>query len=214
MSSPADTLRAARIARGFASAAEVARHFGWVEYTYTSHENGNRGIGKTTAAKYAKAFGIDATSLLGLPSSTLQVDADQGVNVEGTAAWGIWRDKSMANVQCDAVIEVPRASRFSPRRAVLIGDQSVNKSIAEGSYAIYEPLNHHEVTTGRLVVLRRGQGNLVELSVRKVQSAYEGKLRLVAHSTETAFREALVLDTSSMGDVEVLGIVVGSYTPL
>ena len=77
-----------------------------------------------------------------------------------------------------------------------------------------EPLNHHEVTTGRLVVLRRGQGNLVELSVRKVQSAYEGKLRLVAHSTETAFREALVLDTSSMGDVEVLGIVVGSYTPL
>ena len=63
--SPAEILRAARIARGFASAAEAARHFGWSEVTYTSHENGIRGIRKDAAEKYGKAFGIDPATLLG-----------------------------------------------------------------------------------------------------------------------------------------------------
>jgi transcriptional regulator with XRE-family HTH domain len=214
MSSPSDTLRSARIARGFTTAAEAARYFGWSEVTYTSHENGIRGIRKDTATKYAKAFGIDAATLLGLHTSTLQVDADQGVHIEGTAVWGVWRDKVMADGESELTIEVPRASRFSPRRAVLIGDQSVNKSIPKGAYAIYEPLDHHEIAVGKLLVIKRHRDNLTELSVRRVQSSLDGRLRLVDHSTEGQYREALTVSLDDESGLDLLGIVVGVYTPL
>ena len=54
----------ARVAAGYATAADAARAFGWTKPTYFSHENGSRGIGVKTAAKYGKAFKVSGAWLL------------------------------------------------------------------------------------------------------------------------------------------------------
>jgi hypothetical protein len=54
----------ARHKAGFKQATDAARHFGFNENTYRSHENGARGIGKKSAAMYAKAFKVQLVWLL------------------------------------------------------------------------------------------------------------------------------------------------------
>ncbi len=53
----------ARLARGFRSAKEAARYFGWNYSSYIQHEQGLRGISRASA-KYAKAFRVSEGWLL------------------------------------------------------------------------------------------------------------------------------------------------------
>ena len=215
--SPADILRTARVARGFTSAAEAARHFGWHEATYTHHENGTRGIRKDVASKYARAFGLDAGTLLGLASGNVQLAADQGVPIVGSAAWGIWRDRSLMETSgTPKSIDIPQTSRPSVRMAVLVQDASIDKAILPGTYAIYETVLHEEAfqfESGKLLVIRREREGLEELSVRRILSAIDGELRLSSHLHSPHFREIITVRPQDDG-IEVLGLVVGKYAPL
>jgi DNA-binding XRE family transcriptional regulator len=56
MDAPHLRLREMREKRGFESAFDAARAYGWNENTYSSHENGNRGISPDAAIKYSRAF--------------------------------------------------------------------------------------------------------------------------------------------------------------
>lgn len=58
MTTPEGRLEWAREHAGFSDATAAARRFHWNENTYRSHENGNRGISKKAATKYAKALKI------------------------------------------------------------------------------------------------------------------------------------------------------------
>ncbi|RVD14247.1 MAG: LexA family transcriptional regulator [Mesorhizobium sp.] len=59
----AKRLEQARIARGFATAKDAAKYFGWSYDTYAQHENGTRGIGRASE-KYAKAYRVGEGWLL------------------------------------------------------------------------------------------------------------------------------------------------------
>lgn len=59
-----ERLKIARERAGFASAAEVARKFGWTETTYRAHENGQRNIPRSKAPTYARAFRVSPEWLL------------------------------------------------------------------------------------------------------------------------------------------------------
>lgn len=59
-----DRLKAAREAAGFKTAVEAAERFDWPPTTYYGHENGSRGITKSAAEKYARAFGIAPEAIL------------------------------------------------------------------------------------------------------------------------------------------------------
>lgn len=48
----------ARAQAGFKNATDAARHFGWNENTYRSHENGAREPKRSIAKQYAKAFKV------------------------------------------------------------------------------------------------------------------------------------------------------------
>ncbi len=61
---PDARLRQIRKSRGFATAAEAARFFGWNENSYKSHESGVRSLSKKAAAKYASAFHVAVGWLL------------------------------------------------------------------------------------------------------------------------------------------------------
>jgi len=211
---PSDVLRSARIARGFASAAEAARHFGWNEVTYTAHENGGRGIKREAAQRYGVAFGIDPATLLGLTTGNVHFDADQGVNVIGTAAWGVWRDARMVKGQQAKSVQVPRSATSAVRAAIIVGDESVNRVLAPGEIAIYEPVSSANLASGKLIVVKQMQGHLEELSIRRVLSAVDGELKLADHSVASSYRDVLTVPISGSSAVEILGVVVAKYAPL
>lgn len=53
-----DRLRQARLRAGFDDATKAAAHFGWKYPTYSSHENGHRGIKDKDVEKYAAALNV------------------------------------------------------------------------------------------------------------------------------------------------------------
>lgn len=61
---PHERLRSARRAAGFAEATDAAHAFGWNENTYRSHENGQRGLRRDVAERYAKRLRVSAGWLL------------------------------------------------------------------------------------------------------------------------------------------------------
>jgi hypothetical protein len=214
---PSSALRAARIARGFASAAEAARYFGWNDVTYAAHENGGRGIRPNAAKRYAKAFGVDPSVLLGLTAENTYVnlDADDGVPIVGTAAWGVWRDSFMLDSGVPKSISIPRNASRIARAAVIVGDESVNKTLQQGDVAIYEPTNgFNAIVPGKLIVIKRTNGTLVEMSIRRVISNVDGQLKLTDHSHNSKFREVIDVPVGGSGDVEILGLVVARYAPV
>ena len=67
---PSDRLRYARQMRDYASAAEFAESFGFIEPTVRSHENGTRKFDEEGAKRYAKALDVPWTWLMvGRPKS-------------------------------------------------------------------------------------------------------------------------------------------------
>jgi hypothetical protein len=58
MKTPNERLRAIRVQRGFESARDAARAYGWPVNAYASHENGHRGIPPDAAIKYSQAYGF------------------------------------------------------------------------------------------------------------------------------------------------------------
>lgn len=76
---PSERLRQIRAAAGYRFAKEAARAFGWNENTYSSHENGNRGIPAAAAKKYAARFKVSLDWLLegkGIPPELPTQPAD------------------------------------------------------------------------------------------------------------------------------------------
>lgn len=59
----AQRLERARVSRGFKTAAEAARFFGWPYETYIQHENGTRGVTRA-ASKYSAAYRVSEAWLL------------------------------------------------------------------------------------------------------------------------------------------------------
>lgn len=56
METPAERLKALRLARRYEDGADAARAYGWPISTYNAHENGGRNITRKMAIKYARAF--------------------------------------------------------------------------------------------------------------------------------------------------------------
>lgn len=61
---PNQRLQEARKRAKFDTPTDAARAFGWNEVTYRAHENGERGIRRVPAEKYAKAFRVPVEWLL------------------------------------------------------------------------------------------------------------------------------------------------------
>ena len=213
---PADRLRAARIARGYETAAEAARVFGWPEVTYTSHENGTRGLRPSVARKYALAFGIAASELLGLTKATQHFDADQKITIVGVVAWGVWRDMAVAGGITDlGEISVPNTNGSEARRALRITDDSVNQTLGPDGIAIYRPLDEDgllQVKPGALVVVEQKQGNLCELTIRRVSSVNADHILVMPHSKNPKFTGRLKVPTNPQDEnCRIVGQVVAKY---
>lgn len=185
---PHEVLRRARVKKGFSTAAEAARAFGWNEVTYVSHENGTRGIRPSVAQKYAKALGIEALSLLELPE----------------------RGKSIIGLETISVI-----GETAMRVAFRVADDSVDKAINSGEIAIVhlcEPVDLSTLQVGALVVIERRKGGLTERSVRRIEHRNGPELVLAFYSRNPRFSERINVNADNATDeLEIIGRVVGKY---
>jgi len=206
METPSERLRRARVAKGFTSAREAARHFGWNEVTYITHENGTRGLRISTARVYAKAYGVPVSELVGIPSSE-PTPVGVGIRVIGEAAIGIWRDATLQSPD-DNRISVPDAHPIE-RFAVRVVDHSVDKLIAKDEYAVCEPASVDDLEPGQIVVLRRFRQGLTEISVRRISEINGKTIRATGHSSDN--RYAAIVDITIGTEATLVGRVIAKY---
>lgn len=213
---PSDRLRKARQDRGFTTAADAARAFGWSEVTYTSHENGTRGIRKDAAQRYAKAFGVSAGYILGLQTTSDRITISDGIPIIRDAALGIWRDKMYSETTSGGHVSAPSGQTVSSDYGVRIADASVDKKFPKGAIAICRPVSPDEAAAlpdGAFVVVEQDRGGLIETTVRRLHVLGE-KFRLSTHSTDPRLTDNITVKRQDVSDVVIAAKVVGIYIPV
>lgn len=219
MSDAADRLRALRIKKGYATASDAAKAFGWNEHTYKSHENGIRGIRLDAARKYAAAFGSSVSHLLGVGNGVEPRVVNQVVNVPVIArvSAGTFRYDEPIEFEGVLVPAVPRADVAAGLQySVIIDGPSVNKRIPDGAFAICVPFESFPggARHGQLVHAVRERAGLHENTIKELQFTASGMV-LMPVSTDPRYQERIELSTGDDGEtVTIKGIVIGSYTPL
>lgn len=165
------------------------------------------------AGKLGLSLSDDLLSYVNLetPTATLKV-----LPVRGIVAAGLWQTvDNLADQALEYVpmVEDPRYSGF-PQWADLIRGPSMNRHYLDGDYvhvvdAIalgYSPIPDDHVIVDR----REQQGGKIERTCKKVV-LHEGRLALAGDSTEEKWNKPLPLSDEEDVEVEVVGLVIGSY---
>lgn len=220
MSEPADRLRQLRIRKGYETAADAANAFGWNEHTYKSHENGTRGIRLDAARKYAAAFGSTPGHIMGIGNGTPAPEPVGNVAlapVRWRVAAGSFRVDDDEDFGEYAVPAVPRGDIASGLQySVLVDGPSVNKRIADQSFAVCVPYGSFPggAKHGNLVHVIRERSGLREHTIKEIQYTADGPI-LIPVSTDPRYQEPLKLSTGEDDEiVRIEGIVVGAFTPI
>jgi SOS-response transcriptional repressor LexA len=223
MKEASDRLRQLRIKRGFSTATDAAKAFGWNEHTYKSHENGIRGIKTEAARKYATAFGSSAAYILTGSSGRTNGDGSPSVNsvsnvplVAAVSAGTFRYDEGIE----DGAILVPAVPRgdipAQAQYAVIIDGPSVNKRIPDGAYAICAKYDRYPggAQHGALVHVVRERSGLHEHTIKELRFSREG-MTLMPVSTDPKHQEPIPLGTGEAEElVRIEGVVIGIYQPL
>lgn len=220
---PHELLKELRIKKGFATAADAARAYGWAPTTYQAHENGSRGIKRDAAARYAKAFGSTAAYILGLNEDSVGPEALQPVSqvinvpVVARASAGTFRfDEGLEDgeILVPAVPHkgVPAEAQYS----VIVDGPSVNLRIPDGAFAICAFYDKYPggPQHGQLVHVVRERAGLHEHTIKELRYTREGII-LMPCSSDPRYQEQVVLATGEDNElVRIQGVVIGSYQPL
>jgi phage repressor protein C with HTH and peptisase S24 domain len=210
-------LREARKMRGYKSASEAAKRFGWSS-AYISHENGTRGIGRMYR-EYAKKFKVNPPWLLG--HSEERDSIVRGINVVADAAIGTWHEGAGGGHRDSRRNAAPRNVGIPTRQnhddderfAVRMADASMNKVLAQGAFAILVPADEHtNFRLGDIVYVERIRDGMTELSLRRVSAINATSMRLSAHSVDPKFRQELTFPTPKDTEkVRIVGRMIGKY---
>lgn len=216
--SSGDRLKEVREKR-FETAKAAADAFGWNEVTYRSHESGGRNFPLSTARKYAQAFGTTAAHLLGIGSGANSSPINQVILLPLVArvsagAFRLDEGSDMDGIQVPAVphSDIPPEAQY----ALIVEDQSVNKRIADGAYAICAPLDRYPggPRHGQFVHVVRERAGMHEHTIKKIHYTPKGTL-LMPYSTDPRYQDAVKLDAPEDDTiVRIHGVVIGVFEAL
>lgn len=223
MTEASDRLRQLRVKRGFSTAADAAKAFGWNEHTYKSHENGLRGIKLDAARKYASAFNSTAAYILTGGGSRTNGDGSASINSvssvkliaavsAGTFRYDEGIDEGAILVPAVPRGDIPAQSQY----AVVIDGQSVNKRIPDGAFAICARYDSFPggAQHGALVHVVRERSGLHEHTIKELRFSREGMM-LYPVSTDPKHQEPIQLGTGEADEiVRIEGVVIGIYQPV
>lgn len=217
-------LRAARINKGFSTAAEAAKAFDWKYSTYAGHENGDRNPNPNTLERYAKAFGVNPAELLfgenkksikkdglstTLSSKTSSIDL---VSVIGEVAAGVWHEIDQMKVFETYGIPFepdPRVQKDA-YMAFEVRGPSINRQASDGDHIIAIAawaVKRDPVPDDWIVAKRIDNEGNEEMTVKKVISSENGRLQLCPDSTDQNFQECIPLANNKTEKVEVFAYV-------
>lgn len=218
---PAERLKAAREKR-FETAADAARAYGWNEVTYRAHESGTRNFPMAAARKYAQAFGVSASHLLGLAANANAPDHSYvnhviSVPLVAQVSAGSFRVDEGVNLGETSVPAVPHSDVSAEvQYAVVIDGPSVNKRIPDGAYAICAPFDRYPggPKHGQLVHVVRERAGLHEHTIKEIHYTRKGAV-LMPCSTDPRYQDAITLDAPEDDTtVTIRGVVIGVFQVL
>lgn len=218
MSTRAYRLREARQNRGFSSATKAAEAFGWGVAGYRHHENGTRDFDLDAANRYARAFRVKASWLLGIESGGAHLQATElgpRLFVRGEVAAGVWREAwEWPQDEWESFMGLPDLpwpieSLFGLR----VEGESMNLLYPPGTILeCTRYINDFVIPSGkRVVVLRERAGGEYETTVKELVRDPEGIEWLVPRSTNPTFQPFRGDDPGD--DIircEIMAIVVAS----
>lgn len=214
---PADRLRKLRLKKGYETATDAARAFGWNEATYTSHENETRGIRSAVAQKYARAFNSTAAYIMhgtnGSPAETVNhVDT---VPLVGVVSAGVFLESDTLDFGEVTVPVVPRKDiPGAAQYALKVAGESVNRKIPDGAFAICASFDRYPggAEHGMLVHVVRERAGLHEHTIKEVRYTKDGAY-LMPVSSHPDHQEPIALDGDESTTIRIHGVVIGSYFP-
>lgn len=219
MDSPGRRLRAARIAAGYATAADAARAIGEHPQNVRDHEADRRGISPEKAAIYARAYDVPAATILFGPGHTSGSDVTAGQNIRMVGVVGEIRAGVFAEVPADppepwemVPVSLPEYARAHLYALHVVG-RSMDRYYPDGTVVIVCPAHEAGVREGDHVVVRRWRGGLAETTLKEVV-VENGAVVLWPRSTDPAYQSPIRLETARDADEgpEITGVVVGSFT--
>lgn len=225
---PAERLKQLRIKKGYETAKEAARAFGWSEVTYRSHENGIRNMPYAVVKRYALAYGVTPQHILGDTSSAANGNEGSGlqivnqvgtVHVLGTVSAGTFRYDEFGGGQEIDGVEVPVIPRkgmpASVQYAVLVDGPSVNLRIADGMYAVCVFYDKYPggAQHGNLVHVVRENAGLYEHTIKELRFTDKGR-QLFPTSDDPRYQEVVQLNDGGEPTVRIHGVVIGQYRPM
>jgi phage repressor protein C with HTH and peptisase S24 domain len=117
MENAQERLKTARVRAGFETAADAAEYLGIATPTYTSHENGSRGITANKAAIYARAFKVSPEWLLYGRAGAAQRRQETSIpNPEPVAMVPVYDVQASAGDGATVIHEEPVSSLVFPAR--------------------------------------------------------------------------------------------------
>jgi transcriptional regulator with XRE-family HTH domain len=139
--------------------------------------------------------------------------------VRGIVAAGMWQ--AVEALQDDALGNAPivENARFHgvPQWAELVRGASMNRSYRDGDFLhvvdaveiSYRPVAGDDVVVER----RQHQGGTIERTCKRIAADLKGGMVLVGDSSVESWNQPLPLVGSVDTEVEIIGLVIGSYRP-
>lgn len=184
-----ERLQSARRAAGYADATAAARAFGWNENSYRSHENGQRGLRRDSAEKYARAFRVSPAWLL----------TGEGIMLRKNVmpVWGhvgLGEEVTLVDGQDDAPleqIELPFGFALENCGALIAKGDSQYPRVKNGEVVIYQRTDRPPADlVGRECVVKLIDGRVLLKTIRRGVS--NGLFDLESHSRP--LQESVKLD--------------------
>lgn len=218
-STPSERLKAARIAAGYATAADAARALGEHPQNVRDHEANRRGIKPEMAERYARLYKVDAGQILFGDGHTSDSGVAENDNVRMVGIIGEVRAGVFAEVPADepepweyVPVTLPEYQRAHLYALNVVG-RSMDRVYPDGSVVVVCPAHEAGIRENDHVVVRRWRGGLAETTLKEVV-VERGKVVLWPRSSDPAYQEPIRLETVRESDEgpEIIGVVVGSFT--
>lgn len=212
----AERLRTKRIEKRFKTAKAFAEAVGQAVGTYVHHENGTREFSRADATRYARKLGVSAAFLMGMVGDD-ETETPE-VSIMGEAALSTWYDRTLdlERKENKNSLQVPNPSGAAVRYAIRVKDESVNKVIGDGEYAICIPIDDNDIEHGMLVDVQHIRGDLVQRTIRRVLAKPKGDGFLLRTFSDIPKFESTISYPSEKKDesVRILGRAIGRYSEI
>lgn len=194
-----ERLQLARERAGFATAAEAARRFGWVESTYRAAENGSRPPTRTKAIVYARSFRVSPEwLLLGIGDAERGPVPVVGYVGAGAEVFAIDDGGSLDEIEPppgigpNAVAVIVRGNSMYPRYQegdILIYDEHCTLAQADGEECVVSLIDGR-----KYVKIIRADGELLATleswnhpPIRSVQVEWVARIKWVKRASAARF---------------------------